>query len=466
MTEVAAHPTTTRIAGSRIRRRFAIITAMVLILLAAGSSLVLVRMVDSHLAEITETYELRQQAGTLLQALVDAETGQRGYVITGDAAYLSPYNRAIANLDETYQRLLDLVGNAPLQRAKIEGLADGIDAKRAEMARTIELVSGGAWEEARELVRSDAGQGLMNDLRLSLRLFASELDVKLADRNAQMRSARIWLVGAIIAALGASAALAIMLFARTQRQVASLAERQMALIERKAELEAHVAARTAEVELARQSAERERERVEALLQDTNHRIGNSLATVSSLLSLQMARTSSEEVRAALDSAQGRVHAIASSHRRLRLGDDYDTAQIDEFLEAVIGDLAMTVPVSRQIRFHHEIAHMVVPARDATTLGIIVSELVTNALKHAFPGDRPGQIWIRLEAGGEDGPRLVVEDDGIGFDGASPPGGSSGLGTVVIVQLSRPFGGAPQYSQREGGGTRATVPLPSLVPSRD
>ncbi|WP_417308261.1 sensor histidine kinase [Devosia sp.] len=439
---------------------------MILILLAAGSSLVLVRLVDNHLADITETYELRQQSNTLLQALVDAETGQRGYIITGDAGYLRPYNRAIANLDETYQRLRDLVADDARQRATVEALADDIDAKRAEMARTIELVSGGEWDAARDMVRSDAGQGMMEALRLSLRLFATELEVRLADRNAQMRAARVWLVGAILASLAGCAALAFMLLTRSQRQVATMAERQAALIERKAELEAHVAERTAEVEMARQSAERERERVEALLQDTNHRIGNSLATVSSLLSLQMARASSDEVRTALDSAQSRVHAIASSHRRLRLGGDYDTARIDEFLEAVIGDLANSVPASRQISFHHEIAHMVVPARDATTLGIIVSELVTNALKHAFTADRPGQIWIRLLVEGEGGPQLVVEDDGVGFSGDSPPAGSNGLGSVVIVQLARPFGGVPTYAPREGGGTQATVPLPKLAPAAD
>ena len=79
--------------------------------------------------------------------------------------------------------------------------------------------------------------------------------------------------------------------------------------------------RTLEAEEARRHAERERERVEALLQDTNHRIGNSLATVSSLLGLQLTRTKSDEVRKALEAAQSRVQAIASGHRRLRLGPD-------------------------------------------------------------------------------------------------------------------------------------------------
>src|SRR5690606_7440274 len=82
-----------------------------------------------------------------------------------------------------------------------------------------------------------------------------------------------------------------------------------------------------------------RQRVEALLQDTNHRVGNSLATVSSLLALQVMRSRSDEVRDALEAARLRVHAIASAHRRLRLGDDLESASASEFLTAVIEDIA-------------------------------------------------------------------------------------------------------------------------------
>lgn len=466
MTELGTHAAALRLGGSGTRRRIAVVGSMVLILLAAGSSLFLVRLVDTHLAEISHAFELRRQSGQLLQSLVDAETGQRGYLLTQDPDYLSPYKAAIATLDQTYAHMLEMAADKPAQLARVQGLAADIDGKRREMARTIELGATGHWAEAISLLRSDRGEDLMSALRLSLKLFASEQEVTLADRNAQMQTYRRWLVGAIIAALGASATLAFVLFSRTQRQVATLAERQSALLSKKLELEAHVRERTVEVEEARAAAERERQRVEALLQDTNHRIGNSLATVSSLLGLQVARASSDEVRAALESAQGRVLAIASSHRRLRLGADLDTTDARDFLGAVIEDLSITVPADQKITFSQDIAQVILPARDATTIGIIVAELVTNAIKHAFPDDRPGQISISLTGPGPDGPTLVVEDDGIGMAAHDDGTTRKGLGEVVVRQLAMPFGGVPQYGPRPGGGTRATVPLPTLEMRED
>jgi two-component sensor histidine kinase len=274
-----------------------------------------------------------------------------------------------------------------------------------------------------------------------------------------MEGYRQMLVLAIIAALGAAAILAYALFTRAQRQVAALAQRENLLISLNEELEAHIQARTVEVDEARGRAERERARLETLLQDTNHRIGNSLATVSSLLGLQLARSGSDEVKTALEAAQGRVHAIASAHRRLRLGADLETTDAADFLAAVVDDLITTVPADKSIEFHQDFSPMVIPARDATTLGIVVSELVTNAVKHAFSPDKSGNIWIRFVKSGQGEPEIRVEDDGQGL----PEGGAtgSGLGAVIIKQLARQFGGVPSYEPRDGGGTVVRVQLPNL-----
>src|SRR5690606_11868066 len=172
-------------------------------------------------------------------------------------------------------------------------------------------------------------------------------------------------------------------------------QRQEGLVTLNEALEAQIADRTREIEQARAHAERERQRVETLLQDTNHRIGNSLATVSSLLALQMLRTSSMEVRNALEAARLRVHAIASAHRRLRLGDDLENANAAEFLTAVIEDIATTQVADGRIKVVADIDAIEVKSRDATTLGILVGELVTNAIKHAFPDERSGHIHVLL-----------------------------------------------------------------------
>ncbi len=441
-------------------RRLSIILSLALVLAAAGASLFLVRSVDTQLSDIADTYEVRRQARELIQALADAETGQRGYLITREAQYLQPYELATATLGTTYQNLIDLIEDNPQQVAQIEPLAEPIAQKRAEMAETIQLAADGRMADALALTRTGKGQELMDSIRSTLRSFINAEDAKLIERNAAVQSYRQWLVVAILAALASAATLAYVLFTRTQQQFSSLERVSSALASQNEELEAHVRERTAEAEEARAHAERERARVEALLQDTNHRIGNSLATVSSLLGLQVSRTRSEEVRSALDAAQARVHAIASSHRRLRLGADLETISADEFLEAVLDDLKTTHAVGRKVKFQGEFAPVTINARDATTIGIVLGELITNALKHAFAPDQPGTIWAKFSRNTDGTAVLTVEDDGRGL---SEQGAKSeaGLGAMIIKQLARQFGGEPAYAAREGGGTRVSVSLPEL-----
>ncbi|MBN9315524.1 MAG: CHASE3 domain-containing protein [Devosia sp.] len=441
-------------------RRLAILVSLGLMLLAVVASLFLVRTVDSQLADIANTYEIRRQARELMLAIVDAETGQRGYLLTRDEAYLTPYNAAVANMSGTYDQLSVLLRDSPTQAERLAAIAPDIEAKRAEMAHTIELMSAGQVPEALALLRSDAGRELMDRIRTHLRALIAEEDDRLVERNAAVAIYRQSLVATTLAALIAAAALAYALLSRSQRRVDALAEQQSALRTQNEELEARVRARTAEVEEARARSERERERVEALLQDTNHRIGNSLATVSSLLGLQLARSSSDEVRNALEAAQARVQAIASGHRRLRLGADLETTNAAEFLDDVTEDLAQGVPPGSSVSFVRDFEPLTIPARDATTIGIVVSELATNACKHAFGADGKGTIWVRFGRGANGVVTLAVEDDGQGMQETG--NGRSGLGALIVRQVANQFGGAePRYAPRPGGGTSVTVELPKL-----
>jgi two-component sensor histidine kinase/CHASE3 domain sensor protein len=459
MTEAITVSGPTGLPAREIVRRAIAALSLLLVLAAGIAALFIVQGVDSQMRDVQHTYEVRRQARELVQALVDAETGQRGYLLTSEQAYLEPYRAAVSALDAIYRNLLELAGDNPAQKAKLGGLAESIEQKRSEMATTITLATGGRLAEAQSIIRSNAGLALMERIRGTLTDFIAEEDAKLIERNARVDASRIWLIATIIAALGGAAVLTYALFTRTERQMVSLARTQSALQSQNIELETRVAARTAELEEARAHAERERARVEALLQETNHRIGNSLATVSSMLGLQVARSTSPEVRSALEAAQRRVHSIAAGHRRLRLGDDLETTNAAEFLAAVVEDLQSTQAEGRAIRFTTDVAPVVINARDATTIGIIVGELVINALKHAFPDGRGGQIWTRLVREGE-GATLIVEDDGKGMDTAQVAA-EAGLGATIIEQLAGQFGGKPVYEPRPDGGTRVVVAVPGL-----
>lgn len=444
------------------RRQVAIALALVLILLAAAAALLLVRGVAGQIEDVMGTYEVRKEARELIIAVTDAETGQRGYLLTRDARYLQPYLSALGEIEAHHASLAKAAEGDAERTEAIARLREPLRLKQEEMAATVALAEQNQMAAALEMLRSDTGRQLMDELRGIIRAFIAQEDERLAQRNGQVVTYRQGLVIAILAALAASAILAYMLLTRTQQEVSSLSRTREALENQNEELEARVRERTAEAEEARAHAERERERVEALLQDTNHRIGNSLATVSSLLGLQLSRSKSDEVKQALEAARLRVHAIASGHRRLRLGADLETTRADEFLDSVVDDLRSTQPAAGRVVIVTEFEPLTINARDATTIGVVLGELVTNALKHGFGDQQGGHVWTRLVRSETGVITLTVEDDGHGIP-LEVKTAEKGLGSLIVRQLAQQFGGAPTYHARPRGGTVVSVALPTLDP---
>ncbi|MBF0677616.1 MAG: CHASE3 domain-containing protein [Devosia sp.] len=438
-------------------RRLAVWVSLALVILAGLISLVLIQGISRQLVDITQTYAVRQQASELIITLGEAEASQRGYLLTRDPGYLDPYNAAIGSIEAQVDALLDMTADDPVQSQRVRGIIGDIEGKLVEMARAVELVSLQRDAEAQSLTETGRGARLMVEVRETLNQFIAEENQKLVDRNAEIDRMRLVLAAVLIAALCSAAILAYALLSRTQRQVSALAQRHRGLMTQNEALEAEIAERTRAIEEARAHAEHERQRVEALLQDANHRIGNSLATVSSLLALQIMRSRSEEVKGALEAARLRVHAVASAHRRLRLGADLESTAANEFLNAVVEDIINTQTMSEHVTIQCEIDDIEVGARDATTIGILVSELVTNALKHAFPDGRDGTILVTL-ARVDAVPTLSIADNGVGLP---PEAGEGGMGSLIIQQLSGQFGGKPEYSPTAGGGLTITIPLPHL-----
>ncbi|WP_108397052.1 sensor histidine kinase [Devosia submarina] len=439
--------------------RGGVLLSLVLVILAAIAALVLVQGIDRQNADVAHSYEVRNQARELTIALSEAQSSQRSYVLTGDASYFEPYHRATAAVQTRLASLMALTNDSFEQSRSLASMSGTIGAALAELQRTLDLVESGDLQEARRRVQSGSEVQMLNDLRRSLEQFIDQENTVLLDRNKAVNQWGRWLVGAIVLSLAAAVLLAYVLFSRTQQQVSALSQTRSALLSENEVLDKRVRERTQALEEARQHAEHERQRVETLLQDTSHRIGNSLATVSSLLGLQLLRSNSKEVQAALESARARVHAIAAAHRRLRLGQDMETASADDFLDAVLEDLSTTISSSNRISLSGQIDPIVIGARDATTLGILLSELVTNAIKHAFPEGTEGKIEVQLKRV-DDVPTLSVWDNGIGLP-ADHAAGENGLGTVIIRQLSGQFGGVPQFEPRPSGGLLVKIPLPGL-----
>lgn len=213
---------------------------------------------------------------------------------------------------------------------------------------------------------------------------------------------------------------------------------------------------------AKMQAERDmrdaRERAEMLLGEVNHRVANSLAMVASLVGLQANAIDNEEAKGALRETQARIQAIAGVHRHLYTSDDVRMVQLDEYLRSLAAELETTMRASGgATQISLSIAPLNLPTEKAATLGVIVTELVTNALKYAYAPSYPGEVRIAMHTG--DGEyALTVEDDGVGYDGTGVPQGT-GLGSRLVKAMAAGLGGRVAYA-RLAQGTRATLSFPA------
>ncbi|MCB1412665.1 MAG: response regulator [Xanthobacteraceae bacterium] len=196
---------------------------------------------------------------------------------------------------------------------------------------------------------------------------------------------------------------------------------------RKARDEAEAEVRASRDRYAALAAERE-----VLLREVNHRIGNSLQIIASLLHLQANSSTQSDVKAALNNAMGRVAAVAQVHRRLYTSNAFNSVLLDQYLEALLEDLRRSAEGNRMSRLTLKAASIEVDPDRAVAIGIIVNELVMNAVKYAYP-DGPGPIHVELESVG-DGVQLSITDDGVGLGATADPR-STGMGQRIVSAMA-------------------------------
>lgn len=219
---------------------------------------------------------------------------------------------------------------------------------------------------------------------------------------------------------------------------------QLALTQAKHDLEVVVEERTAAL------AQRD-----LLLREVYHRVKNNLQIVDSLLLMQSRRLHDPDAKAALETLRGRVYALGLVHHQLMGSKDLETFEIAPFLEELSRHLLEGgggAGISLSVRA----APLKVGLDFAIPLGLLVTELVTNSMKHAF-GDGGGAIEVTLEEA-EDGQLVLqVADDGKGYDPAATAATQS-LGGSIIDGLVQQLGGSMTASTN--GGVRTVVRLPA------
>lgn len=205
----------------------------------------------------------------------------------------------------------------------------------------------------------------------------------------------------------------------------------------------------------------EARRSELVAHEMSHRIMNSFQLLHGLVSMQTATVTDPAARKAVEQAFSRIQAMALVQRRLFEATRNDLATLDaaDYLqrlgESLTGAFIDTGRCTLAIDAPHGIA---MPAAQASSMGLIVTELVLNALKHAFGAQQRGTVTVRFEARGNDR-RLTVTDDGVGLPDdagtAKPAGSGRGMGMTLVHGLVRQLGGKLEIDRPDQGGRPGT-----------
>jgi len=188
---------------------------------------------------------------------------------------------------------------------------------------------------------------------------------------------------------------------------------------------------------------------ELLLKEIHHRVKNNLETVSSLLELQSAQVEDTNAQSVMQASQSRVQSMSIIHQKLYQGENLANIEMRDYFNNLGDSLLDTFDAWEQVSIEYDMPELELDVDTAMPIGLIVNELVTNALKYAFPdGEEKGEIRIQLKWQSDNTLYLQVSDNGIGKQaGLSPKG--TGFGSQLVQLLTRQLNGSMQESEEEG-----------------
>jgi len=418
--------------------RFSILNVLLMLSLLALVACV-VTIILAARAEL-RFREQEMQSSRVIEALdsvivlaLNAESGQRGYMLTGDKAYLEPYERAIGEFRTSVDTVQSLMKgpSTPSREAATAELQKWTGVKVVELTSTTELFSAGNVSGAMKLVRTDAGKAAMDQMRQTAGLLIEEEQALLGIARSEARRSRLLVLACVIAL----SFLSLFGFA--------LALRNLQRSQKLGVVEEH----------ARQLVE-ERERTDLLARELNHRVKNLFAIVQSIIS-STARQETD-ARVAATKIRERVYALSRAHALTSSIDMQQQTTLAALVNAIVAS-----QVSEHCDLYAEGPDVTVMAQHVTPLGMILHELTTNAVKYGAGTCDGGKIEITWSIHPEEtGKELTINwkeicapDANLGSPG--PDGFGSRMMTISLSQLR---GGSDKVWTDQGLNLKIQLPL--------
>lgn len=196
---------------------------------------------------------------------------------------------------------------------------------------------------------------------------------------------------------------------------------------------------------------------EVLLKEVHHRVKNNMQIISSLLNLQMSGIDHEPVRHILTESQSRIRSIALVHERMYMSNDLARINFSEYLKNLSNQLLLTYRTSSgKVKLAIEGENIHIGVDQAVPCGLIMNELISNSLKHAFPGSGSGTIKIQLQSA--DYNTITLEDDGVGIPESFSLSNPQSMGMQLVSALVEQLEG--KITLDRSCGTRFTITFPA------